>query len=189
MRPISYREMSSLLREDMQKRLFWPEGQTLKNFIEIEEPTQCRHFLCVSVLKNKEVQLCVVQCQKRQSSDSKRFKRSHLVDSYQKTEVWPLDELVLLDGRNPDIDDPCFLMHFGTVRFVQAINCAAKYSMARCLAALSVSHYQTPLALKNFDETYIEPAVNASEQGDCTPLMQVCFYAFNLVWLSMCPAP
>ncbi|KAL2083004.1 hypothetical protein ACEWY4_020777 [Coilia grayii] len=181
--------MSSLLKEEMQNMLFLPEGEKLKNFIEIEEPTQCRHFLCVSVLKNKEVQLCVVQCQKHQSSDSKKFKRSHLVDCYQKIEVWPLQDLVMLDGRNPDIDDPCFLMHFGTVRFVRAVSCAAKYSMARCLAALNSSHCQTPLTLKNFDLTYIEPAFMASEQGDCTVLMRVCFYAFNLVWLSLCPAP
>ncbi|XP_041921495.1 exocyst complex component 1-like [Alosa alosa] len=181
--------MSSLLKEELQKRLFSPEGQTLKDFIEIEEPVQCRHFLCVSVLKNKEVQLSVVQCQKHQSCNSKRLRRSHFVDFYQKIEVWLLQDLVLLDGRNPDIDDPCFLMHFTSIRFVRAVSCAAKYSFARSLVALSSSHDQSPVTLKNFDQNYIQPAFVCSDQGDCTVLMRVCFYAVNLVWLSMCPAP
>ncbi|XP_031435114.1 exocyst complex component 1-like isoform X2 [Clupea harengus] len=181
--------MSSLLKEEMQKRLFWPEGQTLKDFIEIEEPVQCRHFLCVTVLKNKEVQLSVVQCRKRQSSRKKKTKQTFLLDSYQKIEVWHLQDLALLDGRNPDIDDPCFLMHFTTVRFVRAVSCAAKYSLARSLVALSSSHCQSPLTLKNFDQNYIQSADNFFDHGDCIVLTRVCFYALNLVWLSMCPAP
>lgn len=40
--------MSSLLREEMQRVLFRPGKQRLVEFIEIKEPAQGRHFLCVS---------------------------------------------------------------------------------------------------------------------------------------------
>lgn len=86
-------------------------------------------------------------------------------------------------------DDPCFLMHFDTVRPVKAVNCAAKYCLARCLVALSDSHQHSELNLRNFDWTYIKPTSIYSNRGDCMVLMRICFYAFNLVCLSLCPVP
>lgn len=44
----SHSVMSSLLREEMQRVLFRPGKQRLVEFIEIEEPSQGRHFLCVA---------------------------------------------------------------------------------------------------------------------------------------------
>lgn len=44
----SHSGMSSLLREEMQRVLFRPGKQRLVEFIEIEEPSQGRHFLCVA---------------------------------------------------------------------------------------------------------------------------------------------
>ncbi|KAM4603794.1 exocyst complex component 1-like [Polymixia lowei] len=186
--------MSSLLKEEMRRVLFRPEGQSLVEFIEIEEPSQGRHFLCVSVSKSKVVQLCIVTCQKSQNSLKSGSKRSHterstFQDSYKKTEVWFLEDLTLVDGRDPDVDDPCFLMHFDKVRTVTAVSCSAKYSLVRALVALSDQHCQRSLNLQNFDWAYIKPTSFYSNRGDCVVLMQVCFYAFNLVCLSMCPVP
>ena len=42
------REMSSLVKEDLQKRLFKPLAQKLCEFIEIEVSVQDRYYLCVS---------------------------------------------------------------------------------------------------------------------------------------------
>ncbi|KAM3865066.1 exocyst complex component 1-like [Diretmus argenteus] len=185
--------MSSLLKEEMQRVLFRPEGQRLVEFIEIEEPPQGRHFLCVSVLKTKVVQLCIVRCQRSQSSktESKKShtKRSSFQDSYMRTEIWSLQDLTLVDGRDPDVDDPCFLMHFDTVRSVTAISCSAKYALVRALVALSDQHCQRSLDLQNFDWAYITPTSFYSNRGDCVVLTQICFYAINLVCLSMCPVP
>ncbi|XP_029918906.1 exocyst complex component 1-like [Myripristis murdjan] len=186
--------MSSLLREEMQRVLFRPERQRLVEFIEIEEPSQGRHFLCVSVAQNKEVQLCIVRCKKSQSlsvSGSKKShtKRSSFQESYRKTEIWSLQDLTLVDGRDPDVDDPCFLLHFDKVRSVTAISSSAKYTLVRALVALSDQHCQRLLNLRNFDWAYIKPTSFYLNRGDCVVLMQVCFYAFNLVCLSMCPVP
>ncbi|XP_066507222.1 exocyst complex component 1-like [Hoplias malabaricus] len=180
--------MSSLLKEEMQRVLFRPEKHRLVEFIEIEEEKRGRHFLCVSVSKSNEVQIAVVQCQKARH-DGRKSKRIGLEDSYVKTEIWALHELRILDGRDPDTDDPCFMMHFETVRTVKAVSCAAKYSLARCLVALSDTHKHTELHLQNFDWTYVQPTSIYSSRGDCMVLMRICFYAFNLVCLSLCPVP
>ena len=41
-------EMSSLVKEDLEKKLFKPLAQNLCEFIEIEVSVQDRYFLCVS---------------------------------------------------------------------------------------------------------------------------------------------
>ncbi|XP_011615814.1 exocyst complex component 1-like [Takifugu rubripes] len=186
--------MSSLLREEMQRVLFRPTKQNLVEFIEIEEPSQGRHFLCVSVAKNKMVQLSVVRCQMsltkiKSGSKKSRTKRSRIQDCYRRTEIWSLQDLNLVDGRDPDVDDPCFLLHFDKVRTVTAISSSAKYAIVRALVVLSDKYCQSSLNLRNFDWAYIKPTSFYSNRGDCVVLSQICFYAFNLVCLSMCPVP
>lgn len=86
-------------------------------------------------------------------------------------------------------DDPCFLLHFDKVRTVTAVSCSAKYAIVRALVALSDQHCQCSLNLRNFDWAYIKPTSFYSNRGDCVVLTQICFYAINLVCLSMCPVP
>ena len=86
-------------------------------------------------------------------------------------------------------DDPCFLLHFDKVRTVKAVSCSAKYAFVRALVALSDQHCQRSLNLQNFDWAYIKPTSFYSNRGDCVVLSQICFYALNLVCLSMCPVP
>nr|XP_020452796.1 exocyst complex component 1-like [Monopterus albus] len=186
--------MSSLLREEMQRLLFRPAKQRLVEFIEIQEPSHGRHFLCVAVCKNKLVQLCIVRCQishKSIRTGSKKYstKRSSIQECYRRTEVWSLQDLTLVDGRDPDVDDPCFYMHFDKVRTVTAISCSAKYAIVRAMVTLSDRYCQRSLNLRNFDWTYIKPTSFYSNRGDCIVLSQICFYAFNLVCLSMCSVP
>lgn len=86
-------------------------------------------------------------------------------------------------------DDPCFLLHFDKVRTVTAVSCSAKYTIVRALVAVSDQYCQRSLNLRNFDWSYIKPTSFYSNRGDCVVLTQICFYAFNLVCLSMCPVP
>ncbi|XP_053713576.1 exocyst complex component 1-like [Synchiropus splendidus] len=186
--------MSSLLREEMQRVLFRPAKHRLVEFIEIEEPSHGRHFLCVSAAKNKVVQLCIVRCQISQTpvksgSKTSQTQRSSIQECYRKTEIWSLKDLSLVDGLDPDVDDPCFVLHFEKVRTVRAISCSAKYAFVRALVALSDQKCQRSLNLRNFDWAYIKPTSFYSNRGDCVVLTQICFYAFNLVCLSMCPVP
>ncbi|CAL8287458.1 unnamed protein product [Arctogadus glacialis] len=188
--------MSSLLKEELERVLFRPEEQRLVEFIEIEEPAPGRHFFCVGVSKKLGVQLCIVGCNKtkvakpaKTETKSSQTKRSSFQDSYKKNEIWALEDLSLIDGRDPDVDDPCFILHFDKVRSVTAINCSAKYALVRALVKLSDKHSKVALNVENMDWAYVRPTSFYSNRGDCAVLSQICFYAFNLVCLSMCPVP
>ncbi|KAM7394171.1 hypothetical protein PAMP_020988 [Pampus punctatissimus] len=169
----------------MQRVLFRPAKQRLVEFIEIEEPPQGRHFLCVSVAKNQVAQLSIVQCQISNTPMKSGSKRSHTIrsslqDCYRRTEIWSLQDLTLVDGRDPDVDDPYFLLHFDKVRTVRAVSCSAKYSFVRALVAVCDKNCQMSMKLLNFDWSYIKPTSFYSNRGDCVVLTQICFYAFNL---------
>lgn len=61
-----------------------------------------------AVAKNKVVQLSVVRCQISQTSLKSGSKRSHtkrssIQDCYRRTEIWSLQDLTLVDGRDPDV--------------------------------------------------------------------------------------
>ncbi|KAJ0050645.1 hypothetical protein NL108_005037, partial [Boleophthalmus pectinirostris] len=56
----------------------------------------------------RQVQLSIVRCQISQTTlktGSKRSqtKRSSIQDSYKRTEIWFLEDLNLVDGRDPDV--------------------------------------------------------------------------------------
>lgn len=61
-----------------------------------------------AVEKNKTVQLSVIRCQMSQTKIKSGSKRSHttrssIQDCYRRTEIWSLQDLTLVDGRNPDV--------------------------------------------------------------------------------------
>lgn len=81
-------------------------------------------------------------------------------------------------------------MHFKQVYTWEAYSCASKYAFARIVNQLNEMYMQKDLKIVNFDFTYInDAALWSSNNGDCLVLMRICFYAFNLVCLSLCPMP
>ncbi|XP_070612671.1 exocyst complex component 1-like [Erythrolamprus reginae] len=171
--------MSSLLKEDLNKKLFRSIGQKLYGFIEIECSGQDRFYLCASVSKGEEVQISVV-----------KHYRTGLDENYEISEKWLLDDLEMIDGKEADSDNPWFDMHFKQVYTWEAYSCASKYAFARILSQLNEMYLQKDLKIVNFDFTYInEAALWSSNNGDCLVMMRICFYAFNLVCLSLCPLP
>ncbi|XP_026555712.1 exocyst complex component 1-like [Pseudonaja textilis] len=171
--------MSSLLKEDLNKKLFRTLGQNLYGFIEIECSGQDRFYLCASVSKGEEVQISVV-----------KHYRTGLDENYEISEKWLLNDLEMIDGKEADSDNPWFDMHFKQVYTWEAYSCASKYAFARILNQLNEMYLQKDLKIVNFDFTYInDAALWSSNNGDCLVLMRICFYAFNLVCLSLCPLP
>ncbi|XP_043919324.1 exocyst complex component 1-like [Protopterus annectens] len=170
--------MSSLLKEDLEKKLFKLEGHKLYEFIEIEYSGKERHYLCVSVPKNREVQISVV-----------KHYRISLDDKYEKLKTWLLKDLEMIDGKEADADNSYFDMQFDKICTFEAYSCASKYSFTRCLINLNKTYYKKEIKIVNFDDTYIDDGMLESNKGDCMVLLRVCFYAFNLVCLSLCPVP
>ncbi|KAG9479788.1 exocyst complex component 1-like [Eleutherodactylus coqui] len=171
--------MSSLLKEDMEKKLFKPKGQTLYEFIETKSKSKERFYLCASVAKGQEVLISLV-----------KHYRACLDERYEVVEMWFLKELKFIDGKEPDTDNPHFDMMFEEVCNVEAYSCASKYAFARSLIKLNTLHTKRDIKVLNFDSSYIEDGVIwSSNNGDCLVLMRICFYASNLLCLSLCPIP
>uniref|UniRef100_A0A8C5LXW9 Exocyst complex component 1 like n=1 Tax=Leptobrachium leishanense TaxID=445787 RepID=A0A8C5LXW9_9ANUR len=171
--------MSSLLKEDMEKKLFKPKGHTLNEFIETKSKFKERYYLCTSVAKQKEVHISLV-----------KHYRACLDEKYEISEMWLLKDLEYIDGKEPDTDNPNFDMMFEEVRKIEAYSCASKYAFARSLIKLNTLYTKRDIKVLNFDSSYIEEGVIwASNNGDCLVLMRICFYASNLLCLSLCPMP
>ncbi|XP_013373936.1 PREDICTED: uncharacterized protein LOC102009124 [Chinchilla lanigera] len=172
-------EMSSLVKEDLEKKLFKPLSQNLYEFIEIEFSVQDRYYLCVSVTKNEEVKIIMV-----------KHYRIGLDEKYEVTKKWSLNDLQMIDGKEADTDNPFFDLHFKKVYSLEAYSCASKYAFARTVNKLNHAYLKKDLQIVNFDSTYInDDSIWSSNNKDCLVLMRICFYAFNLVCLSLCPLP
>ncbi|XDA77553.1 hypothetical protein R6Z07F_007685 [Ovis aries] len=171
--------MSSLVKEDLEKKLFKPLSQNLYEFIEIEFSVQDRYYLCVSVTKNDEVKIIMV-----------KHYRIGLDEKYEVTKKWSLNDLQMIDGKEADTDNPFFDLHFKKVYSLEAYSCASKYAFARTVNKLNHAYLKKDLQIVNFDSTYInDDSIWSSNNKDCLVLMRICFYAFNLVCLSLCPLP
>ncbi|OCT96860.1 exocyst complex component 1-like [Xenopus laevis] len=171
--------MSSLLKEDMEKKLFKPKGHTLYEFIEIKSELKERFYLCTSVVKRKEVHISLV----------KHYKVC-LDEKYEIAERWFLKDLECIDGKDADTDNAHFDMKFEEVCNVEAYSCASKYAFVRSIIKLNTLYTKRDIKVINFDSSYIEDGVMwSSNNGDCLVLMRICFYASNLLCLALCPLP
>lgn len=75
--------------------------------------TNTHNLFFPAVAKNKMVQLSVVRCQMsltkiKSGSKKSRTKRSRIQDCYRRTEIWSLQDLNLVDGRDPDVVNNSF---------------------------------------------------------------------------------
>ncbi|KAH1169533.1 hypothetical protein KIL84_000518 [Mauremys mutica] len=158
--------MSSLVKEDLQKKLFQPLGQSLREFIEIECSAHDRFYLCAAVTKGGEVEISMV----------KHF-RIDLDEKYEMAEKWFLKDLEMIDGKEADTDNPYFDMHFEKVYSWEAYSCASKYAFARTLNKLNYMYLKKDLKIVNFDITYInDDSLWSSNNGDCLGI--ICSHPF-----------
>ncbi|NWU90463.1 EXC1L protein, partial [Upupa epops] len=109
-------------------------------------------------------------------------------EKYEVVEKWLLKDLEMIDGKEADADNPYFDMHFHKVYNLEAYSCASKYTFARTLSKLNETYLKKDLKIVNFDDTYLnDDSIWSSNNRDCLVLMRICFYAFNLLCLSLCP--
>ncbi|NXJ96194.1 EXC1L protein, partial [Corythaixoides concolor] len=109
-------------------------------------------------------------------------------EKYEIVEKWFLKDLEMIDGKEADTDNPYFDMHFHKVYNLEAYSCASKYTFARTLNKLNETYLKKDLKIVNFDDTYLnDDSIWSSNNRDCLVLMRICFYASNLLCLSLCP--
>uniref|UniRef100_A0A8C9FDS9 Exocyst complex component 1 like n=2 Tax=Phasianidae TaxID=9005 RepID=A0A8C9FDS9_PAVCR len=126
--------------------------------------------------KSEEVEICMV----------KHFRDRE--EKYEVVEKWFLKDLEMIDGKEADTDNPYFDMHFHKVYSMEAYSCASKYTFARTLSNLNEMYLKKDLKIVNFDSTYLnDDSIWSSNNRDCLVLMRICFYASNLLCLSLCP--
>lgn len=78
-------------------------------------------------------------------------------------------------------------MHFHKVYNMEACSCASKYTFTRTLNKLNAMYLKKDLKIVNFDDTYLnDDAIWSSSSRDFVVVMKVCFYASNLLCLSLC---
>uniref|UniRef100_A0A7N9CN10 Exocyst complex component 1 like n=2 Tax=Cercopithecinae TaxID=9528 RepID=A0A7N9CN10_MACFA len=140
----------------------------------------CYYLLSIFyVTKKEEVKIIMV-----------KHYRIGLDEKYEVTKKWSLNDLKMIDGKEADTDNPFFDLHFKKVYSLEAYSCASKYAFARTVNKLNHAYLKKDLQIVNFDSTYInDDSIWSSNNKDCLVLMRICFYAFNLVCLSLCPLP
>ncbi|NWQ71707.1 EXC1L protein, partial [Neopipo cinnamomea] len=110
-------------------------------------------------------------------------------EKYEIVEKWFLKDLEMIDGKEADtVIISYFDMHFHKVYNMEAYSCASKYTFARTLSNLSAVYLKKELKVVNFDDTYLnDDSIWSSSNRDCLVVMRICFYASNLLCLSLCP--
>ncbi|XP_005045355.1 PREDICTED: exocyst complex component 1-like [Ficedula albicollis] len=108
-------------------------------------------------------------------------------EKYEIVEKWFLKDLEMIDGKEADTDNPYFDMHFHKVYHMEAYSCASKYTFARTLNKLNATYLKKDFKIVNFDDTYLnDDSIWSSSNRDFLVVMRVCFYASNLLCLSLC---
>uniref|UniRef100_A0A8C8AFP1 Exocyst complex component 1 like n=1 Tax=Otus sunia TaxID=257818 RepID=A0A8C8AFP1_9STRI len=135
------------------------------------------NYFFLTVTKSEEVEICMV-----------KHLRVDREEKYEIVEKWFLKDLQMIDGKEADTDNPYFDMHFHRVYNLEAYSCASKYTFARTLNKLNEMYLKKDLKIVNFDDTYLnDDSIWSSNNRDCLVLMRICFYASNLLCLSLCP--
>ncbi|NXD25780.1 EXC1L protein, partial [Spelaeornis formosus] len=160
--------MSSLVKEDLAKRLFGPRRRRLHEFIEVEGAGTQRYYLCAAGTG-----------QPPRGAGLRRL-------------CWGAAATERGPGSAParSGDNPYFDMHFHKVYNMEAYSCASKYTFARTLNELNAMYLKKDFKIVNFDDTYLkDDSVCLSSNRDFLVIMKICLYASNILCLSLCRFP
>ncbi|XP_062898521.1 exocyst complex component 1-like [Mobula hypostoma] len=147
--------MAALLRKELKKEVFHPNGDRLFAVIEVVtgEQEDERYYLCSSVTNCKEVQITFVK--NMISSENEQF---------EKITTWYLEDLKLVDGKEANQDNPHFDMHFDKVYGWESSSTASKYTFVRCLQELNRHYLGKKITFVNFDADFlIDTSSNSRE--------------------------
>ncbi|KAF4012992.1 hypothetical protein G4228_004458 [Cervus hanglu yarkandensis] len=185
--------MSSLVKEDLEKKLFKPLSQNLCEFIEIEFSVQDRYYLCVSVTKNEEVKIIMVKHYRigldekyevtkkwslndLQMIDGKeadtvkvvKVKKSDKGDFYKRQIAWALRDLAVVDAKDAIKENPEFDLHFEKIYKWVASSTAEKNAFISCIWKLNQRYLRKKIDFVNVSSQLLEESVPSGENQSVT---------------------
>ncbi|XP_067852707.1 exocyst complex component 1-like [Heptranchias perlo] len=165
--------MATARKAMLQENVFTPKGERLMHVLQIQVSEENEDYrLCITVTRDEEVQITFL-----------KILPNGLKENYKIQEVWFLEDLTLVDGRDATKDNPHFDLHFQTVCSWEASSTAAKYAFVRSLRKTNKIYLQKDIQFVNFDTAYIQEMSFFGVPEDTLLVIQLCLQAFNCICL------
>ncbi|XP_038649411.1 exocyst complex component 1-like [Scyliorhinus canicula] len=161
--------MANVRKAMLQENIFTPKGEKLMHVLQIQVSEENEDYcLCLTVTRNEEVQITFL----------KILPNGHK-EKYMIQEVWFLEDLTLVDGRDATTDNPFLDLHFQTVCSWEACSTGAKYAFIRSLRKMNKIYLQKDIQFLNFDSDFIQDMSFFGVPEDTMMVIQLCLQAFN----------
>ncbi|XP_007900167.1 exocyst complex component 1-like [Callorhinchus milii] len=165
--------MASVRKAMLQEKVFAPKGEKLVHVMQVRTSEENEeHCLCIAVTRDEEVMIVYL-----------KVPANGLREKCRRQEVWYLEDLVLVDGRDATKDNPHLDMHFQTLCTWEASSTAAKYTFVRSLKKTNKLYLQKDIQFVNFDSAYIQETGFFGVPEDTILVIQLCLQAFNCICL------
>ncbi|XP_059845928.1 exocyst complex component 1-like [Hypanus sabinus] len=165
--------MTSVRKATLQENVFGPKGERLIHILPIQVSEENEDYvLCITVTRDKEVHITFL-----------KVLNHGLKETFVTQEVWHLDDLTLVDGKDATSDNPHLDLHFQAVYSWEASSTAAKYAFVRSLRKVNNVYLQKDIQFLNFDDDYIKEMSFFGVPEDTMLVIQLCLQAFNCICL------
>ncbi|XP_056621062.1 exocyst complex component 1 isoform X2 [Triplophysa dalaica] len=180
------------IKHALQRDIFTPNDERLLSIVNVckagKKKKNC--FLCATVTTERPVQVKVV-----------KVKKSDKGDFYKRQMAWELRDLMEVDAKDANKDNPEFDLHFEKVYRWVASSTAEKNSFISCIWKLNQRYLRKKLEFANVSPQLLEESVpsgesqsvaggdedalddyqelNTREEQDIESMMEVCEYAIS----------
>ncbi|XP_078267316.1 exocyst complex component 1-like [Rhinoraja longicauda] len=157
----------------LQENFFGPKGERLVHVLPIQVSEENEDYcLCITVTRDEEVYITFM-----------KITNKGLKEMYMIQEVWYLEDLTLVDGKDANSDNPHLDLHFETICSWEASSTAAKYAFVRSLRKVNKVYLQKDIQFLNFDSDFIQDMNFFGVPEDTMLVVQLCLQAFNCICL------
>ncbi|XP_048400001.1 exocyst complex component 1-like isoform X1 [Stegostoma tigrinum] len=148
------------IRNQLQKDVFTPQEERLLGLVFVWKAGKKRKncILCAAVSTDRPYQASLV-----------KFKKADKGDVYKQVAWWSFEDLMLVDGKDPDKDNPEFDLQFDKVYKWIASNPGEKNNFMSCLFKLNHRYLHSRIKFVNISSQILEeslrPAMEQQEGG------------------------
>ncbi|XP_062917457.1 exocyst complex component 1-like [Mobula hypostoma] len=138
------------IRNQLQKDFFTPQEERLLGLVYAWKAGKKRKncILCVAVSTDRPYQASLV-----------KFKKADKGDAYKQVAWWSFEDLLEVDGKDADKDNPEFNLHFDKVYKWIASNSGEKNNFMSCLFKLNRHYMHSRIKFRNISPQILEEGV------------------------------